>query len=80
MLKVTSNFDANSLRKKLEKEMKQKGAIHIRERLQGIACPDHGTMPTVTDQGLLASGMSWSVHTCCDKLQELVDARLKDSQ
>jgi len=78
MIQVSFNFDERKFRKSVEKEMKVKGKQEIESKLRGLSCPDHGGTPTVTAHGSLSGKMSWNVNTCCDKLMNMVKARIGD--
>ena len=40
----------------------------IAEKLRGMKCPEHGSVPEVTAEGTSLDNLNWNISGCCGKL------------
>ncbi len=50
---------------------------NIRERLEGVRCPEHGERPTVIVMGSSLDNLEFDVDGCCEELVNRVVGQLK---
>ena len=60
----------------LTRSVMEEVADEYRSTLAGIACPEHGELPTVVISGTSQDRITIQIETCCDQLQRLVDDAL----
>lgn len=80
MIKFDFNFDPKKFRNQVEKATEKSATEHYRNKLRGVVCPVHGTSPTVTPNGSIATKMSWNINACCDDQLKIVHQKLGVTQ
>ena len=49
---------------------------HVRDAIESLRCPDHGTAPKLIEKGQQGSELHFDIEACCQKLMDMVNARM----
>ncbi len=73
MIKIDFKFNARDF----EKVILKAAAQAIIKRVESVRCPEHGQHANIVATGSTPSNIEFKVSGCCEKLVEVVKAKLK---